>query len=57
MACTVRENAPEISACEAMIVANVARITSGQRAHSGPMRKNGLVIASGSSRSRAPWPK
>ena len=35
------ENAPEISACEAMIAAAVARPTSGKSAHAGASRKNG----------------
>ncbi len=47
------ENAPEMSACEAMIVAAVATTTSSGRAHSGPMRKNGFEMALGSSMSNA----
>ena len=31
----VIENAPEISACEAITVASVASATSGKRAHDG----------------------
>jgi hypothetical protein len=51
------ENAPEMTACEAMTVAAVARTTSGSRAHSGTSRKNGLLIAVGSARIRPPWPR
>ena len=51
------ENAPVITACEAITVAAVASSTIGRRPHSGTSRKNGLLIApSGSSSTRAPWP-
>ena len=40
------EKAPEISACEAITVAIVASTASGQTAHSGAMRKNGLPTSS-----------
>src|SRR6266568_5930030 len=39
-ACRVRENAPEMIACEAMTAAAVARATSGYKAHDGAMWKN-----------------
>jgi hypothetical protein len=57
MACLVTEKAAEISACDAITVAAVARNTSGRRAHSGAIRKNGFLTASGSLSSIAPWPK
>jgi hypothetical protein len=38
MAWRVIENAPEITACEAMIVANVARMIIGTNAHPGTIR-------------------
>ena len=47
MACWVTEKAPEITACDAMMVASVASTTSGSRAHSGAIRKKGLETASG----------
>jgi hypothetical protein len=53
----VTENAPEITAWEAITVATVASRTIGSRAHEGINRKNGLVIAWGESRISAPWPK
>ena len=34
-ACRASENAPEITACEAMMVARVARPTLGNRNHPG----------------------
>ena len=37
------EKAPEITAWLAMIVASVAMPTSGRRAHSGAIRKKGLL--------------
>src|SRR5271167_4760785 len=40
-ACLVMENAPEITACDAMIVAAVAKITSGTSAQPGADSKNG----------------
>ena len=53
----VTEKAPEITAWEAMTVANVARTTIGIRLHSGNSRKNGLSIVSGSRTISAPWPR
>ena len=47
MACLVIENAPEITACEAITVAAVASTTIGTSAHCGNMRKNGFSIAPG----------
>ena len=38
IACRVSENAPEITACDAMIVATVAMTTTGYSAHSGASR-------------------
>ena len=45
------------TACEAITVAAVARITSGHSDQSGAIRKNGLEMAAGLWISRAPWPK
>ncbi len=56
-ACRVNEKTPDITAWEAMTVANVASITIGTRAQFGANRKNGLVTASGFRSNRAPWPK
>ena len=42
IACRVREKAPVITAWLAMMVASVARITSGSSAQSGASRKNGF---------------
>ncbi|MCY1301509.1 hypothetical protein D9M68_450620 [compost metagenome] len=53
----VTEYAPEITACDATIVAIVARATSGASPQSGAIMKNGLRMASGSRNSSAPWPK
>ena len=47
MAWRLTENAPEITACEAITVAAVARKTTGIRAHAGISRKNGLAVAPG----------
>ena len=56
-ACWVSENAPEMTACEAMTVAAAARITIGIRAHPGTSRKKGLAIAvAGWDRTSAPCP-
>ena len=44
MACRVSENAPEISACDAMIAAAVARPTSGSNAHPGVSSKKGSSV-------------
>ena len=52
----VTEYAPEITACDATMVATVASATSGARPHSGAILKNGLRIAPGSRNSNAPWP-
>lgn len=57
IACSVSENAPEIMACEAMTVANVANRTSGTCAQAGASWKNGLSMAAGSASSRPPWPR
>ena len=54
MAWRATEKAPEITACEAMTVASVARMTSGRRPQSGAIRKNGLWIASAFLSSSAP---
>ena len=53
----VTENAPLITACDAMIAATVERITIGIRAQSGNSRKNGLAVAAGFSMISAPWPR
>jgi len=53
----VTEKAPEITAWEAMTVANVATTTIGMRLQSGNKRKNGLSIALGSSTMSAPCPR
>ena len=50
------ENAPEMTAWEAMIAATVATTTIGTSAQWGNSRKNGLSTAFGSSRISAPWP-
>ena len=42
IACWVTEKAPEMTACDAITVAIVARITSGSRTFSGAIRKKGL---------------
>src|SRR3954454_9842034 len=57
MACRVTENAPEITAWEAITVAIIARITIGTRAHDGTSRKNGFAVADGSCRISADWPR
>ena len=46
IACWVTEKAPEITAWLAMIVAKVARMTSGSRSISGARKKKGLLSAS-----------
>ena len=53
----VTENAPEITACEAITVAKVASTTTGIRLQSGKARKNGFEIEDGSSTISAPWPR
>ncbi len=50
MACRLTENAPEITACDAITVAAVARTTMGSRPHDGMSRKKGLAVALGSVR-------
>jgi hypothetical protein len=58
MAWLVSEKAPEITACEAITVATVARMTSGiSRISLGAIRKKGFSIAFGSLRISAPWPR
>ena len=57
MTCLVTLKAPEISACDAITVAMVARPTSGSSAHLGAIMKNGFFTASGLASSSAPWPK
>ncbi|MOA28332.1 hypothetical protein D3C78_1492650 [compost metagenome] len=54
IACRVREKAPVMTAWLAMIVAKVARMTTGSSAHFGNIRKNGSDIASGFFRMNAP---
>ena len=46
IACWVTEKAPEITAWLAMIVAKVARMTSGRRSISGARKKNGFLTVS-----------
>ncbi len=46
-ACLVIENAPEITACDAMMVAAVASSTSGTSAQPGADSKNGCSTAAG----------
>ena len=50
-------NTPEITACEAITVANVASMTMGTSAQSGANRKNGFLMAAGSLSNSAPCPK
>ena len=45
IACWVTEKAPEITAWLAMMVAKVARMTSGSRMPSGARKKKGLASA------------
>ena len=45
-----------ITACDAITVAAVARMTSGHCAQLGTSRKNGLLMFAGLSRISAPWP-
>ena len=57
-ACEATENAPVMTAWDAMTVAAVASTTIGNRPHSGTSRKNGLLmLLAGSSRMSAPWPR
>jgi len=54
----VSEKTPVISACEAMTVAGAAMATSAiVAAPLGTIPKNGLAMARGSLRIKAPWPK
>ena len=53
----VTENAPLITAWEAMIAATVDRITIGISAQLGNSSKNGLPLADGSPTISAPWPR
>ena len=57
VACCEIEKAPEITAWLAMIVASVASRTSGSRAHSGAIRKNGFCTDAGLLISSADWPR
>ena len=56
MACLVIEYAPEITACDAITDAAVARITIGSTATLGNMWKNGFSSAAGSRINKAAWP-
>ena len=56
VACLATEKAPEMTACDAITVATVARITIGSCAHCGKSKKNGLLIDEGVSRISEPWP-
>ena len=56
IACLVTENAPEITAWEAITVATIASTTIGSRPQCGISRKNGLLIAPGSLMISEPWP-
>ena len=56
-ACLATENEPVIAACEAMIVAIVARITIGMSRPCGTSRKNGLEIVFGWARISAACPR
>ena len=47
---------PEMTACEAMIVAIVARMTRGKSPQAGTRRKKRLSTWSGLARRKAPWP-
>jgi hypothetical protein len=51
------ENAPVMTACEAITVAAVASTTSGTVSWSGTRRKNGARTVDGSSMTSAPWPR
>ncbi|MNT14810.1 hypothetical protein D3C72_1498300 [compost metagenome] len=53
----VREKAPEMTACEAITVAQVASSTIGISRGSGTIRKNGFTAPAGLFISIAPWPK
>src|SRR4051812_49917710 len=53
----VTENAPEMTAWEAITVATVARNTIGSRAQWGSSKKNGLSIVAGERRISAHRPR
>ena len=54
MACCESENAPEITAWDAITVAAVASSTTGHNPQSGNNLKNGLSAASGWASTSAP---
>ena len=54
IACCVSEYAPEISAWDATIAADVAITTIGINAHVGASRKNGFTTAGGVVEQQAP---
>jgi hypothetical protein len=57
-ACRISENAPEISACDAITVAVPASSTSATvHGPRGTIAKKGFSVAVGSLSSSAPWPK
>ena len=56
-ACDATENAPVMTAWDAMTVAAVASRTIGSGPQSGTSRKNGLLMSAGSPRIKAPWPR
>ena len=56
-ACAATENAPVITACDAITVAAVANSTIGQIAQLGISRKKGARMVAGSPISSAPWPR
>ncbi|HEY7101458.1 MAG TPA: hypothetical protein VH573_07445 [Mycobacteriales bacterium] len=57
IACRDTENAPEITAWEAMTVAAVANSTIGSWAQVGNSRKNGFALADWSCATRPAWPR
>src|ERR1700712_4778273 len=56
-ACLVMENEPEITACDAIIVAAVASMTKGTRPQPGADSKNGCLSVEGCISTSAPCPK
>ena len=57
MACWVTENAPVMTACEAITVAAVASSTIGSRAQRGhEQEERAGDVALGCSSTSAPWP-
>ena len=56
IACLAIENAPEITACDAMTAAMAASTTTGATQTCGNILKNGFSMAVGSWISSAPWP-